>query len=143
MTVLFAIVLTLVLGTIAGLHAYWGLGGLWPAKGDEALLARTVIGDGRTRMPPPWQCFLVAALLAVMAIWPWLVMAMPERGFVVAGAIAMAGGFFARCMAAYSPRWRGHFTAEPFATNDKRLYGPICLVLAVGFVVILEQEMNR
>ena len=41
----------LVLAAIALLHAYWGFGGLWPAR-DEAGLTATVIGvRGRNRMP--------------------------------------------------------------------------------------------
>ena len=68
--------LSAMLLVIAGLHAYWGLGGLWPEK-SEAELARAVVGDGRTRMPAPWSCFTVAALLVIVAVWPWLLLSRP------------------------------------------------------------------
>jgi len=44
--ILVAALLCALLLVIAGLHTYWGLGGLWPAK-SAAELARTVVGDGR------------------------------------------------------------------------------------------------
>jgi len=138
--ILLALLLSLVLLCLAGLHGWWGLGGIWPAPSARDL-ARSVIGDGRTRMPPPWQCYAVAVLLAVIAVWPWLILWAPSDPIVVTGAVAIAGVFFARCLVAYSPRWRAHFPAEPFATHDKRLYAPLCLTLAVGFVALLEHEM--
>jgi hypothetical protein len=138
--ILLAMVLSLALLVVAVLHAWWGMGGIWPAA-NEADLARGVIGDGRTRMPPPWQCFAVAIVLAGLAAWPWLILAWPEHDLVVAGSFVIAGVFFVRAMAAYSPRWRSHFPAEPFATRDRRFYGPLCLTLAVGFLALLEQGL--
>ena len=138
--ILLALLLSLALLFLAGLHGWWGLGGIWPAP-SERDLARSVIGDGRTRMPPPWQCYAVAMLLAVIAVWPWLILVAPSDPIVVTGAVAIAGVFFARCLVAYSPRWRAYFSAEPFATHDKRLYAPLCLTLAVGFVALLEREI--
>jgi hypothetical protein len=137
MTYVVAPLLTAVVGFIALLHAYWGLGGLWPAK-EEALLARTVIGDGRTRMPPPWQCFTVAVVLALVAIWPWLVLAFPSSKLVVAGLMVIVGVFLLRALAVVSPRWRVHFPAEPFVTNDRRIYGPLCFTLSAGYAVMME-----
>jgi hypothetical protein len=48
------IVLSLALVLLAAAHVWWAMGGIWPSA-SESLLARTVIGDGRVRMPPPWQ----------------------------------------------------------------------------------------
>jgi hypothetical protein len=64
--ILLTLLLSLVLLFLAGLHAWWGLGGIWPASSAREL-ALAVIGDGRTRMPPPWQCYAVAVLLTVIA----------------------------------------------------------------------------
>jgi hypothetical protein len=135
--ILLAIFLTLIVGSIATLHAYWGLGGLWPA-GDEKTLALSVIGDGRTRMPPPWQCFAVALVLAVVAAWPWVVMGNRHSKLVLTGLMLIVAVFFIRALAAYSPRWRSHFPAQPFATYDRRFYGILCFTLSAGYAVMME-----
>lgn len=130
--------LTVMVLVIAGLHAYWGLGGLWPEK-SEAELALAVIGDGRRRMPLPWQCFAVAAVLLVVAAWPWAIVARPGDHLVVVGSIVIAAVFFVRGLAGYSPRWRTRFSAEPFATRDRRVYAPVSLTIGVGFASLLAQ----
>ena len=138
--ILVAALLCALLLVIAGLHTYWGLGGLWPAK-SAAELARTVVGDGRTRMPAPWSCFTVAALLVLVALWPWLLLRHPVSQLVIAVGVVFAAVFLIRGLAGYSPRWRRRHWAEPFATRDKRLYSPLCMVLATGFMVLLSREM--
>ncbi len=137
--ILLAFLLSVALLAIAGLHVYWGLGGLWPAT-NEADLARTVVGTGQSRMPSRGACYAVAALLAVLAVWPWLIVASPEDSVAVTGGIVIAGVFFMRGLAAYSPRWRQHFPAEPFATRDRRMYAPLCMSLAVGFVAMMSGQ---
>jgi hypothetical protein len=131
-----ALPLSLALALIAAFHAYWGLGGLWPAK-TAADLARGVVGDGRTRMPSPTACFAVAAALVVVALWPWLMLAWPENEIVLVGGIVIAAVFFVRGSAGYSPRWRARFAAEPFATRDMYFYSPLCYALAGGFATLL------
>jgi hypothetical protein len=138
--ILLALLLSLVLLAIAALHAYWGLGGLWPEK-SAAELARAVVGDGRSRMPAPAACFAVAAAVAVVAAWPWLIVTHPQNLVVVVGAVVIAGIFFIRGSAGYSPRWRARFRAEPFATRDTRFYSPLCMALATGFMALLAREM--
>src|SRR5262245_33672930 len=122
--IVLAALLSIALLAIAALHAYWGLGGLWP-RTSAADLARAVVGDGRTRMPAPWSCFAVAVLLAVMAIWPWLLLRHPVGQPVLAAAIVITAIFLLRGLAGYSPRWRKRFSAEPFATLDMRFYSPV------------------
>lgn len=131
-----ALLLTVVLLAIAIAHAYWGLGGLWPER-SEAELARAVIGTGQSRMPSAAACFTVAIVLLIVAAWPWLLVFWPSRSFVLTVGVAIAAVFFVRGLAAYSPRWRSHFPAEPFATRDRRLYGPLCMVLATGFASLM------
>ena len=133
------VALSLVAALIAAAHAWWAFGRIWPAA-SEAALARAVIGDGRVRMPPPWQCAAVAAALAVVAAWPWVIMAWPASPPVLIGSVVIGAVFFIRGSAGYSPRWRGHFTAEPFRTRDFYLYSPLCLVLGVGFIALLTRE---
>ena len=131
--------LSTVLVLIAALHAYWGTGGTWPER-NAADLARAVVGDGRTRMPPPWSCFAVAALLLVVAAWPWAMLLAPDSEPVLIAGIVLAGIFFVRGSAGYSPRWRQRFSTEPFATRDMRFYSPLCLALATGMMALLARS---
>lgn len=133
--------LTLILVLLAAAHAWWALGGIWPAR-SEAGLARAVIGDGRVRMPPPWQCAAVAAALAFVAVWPWAILAWPASPLVLIGSVVIGAIFFIRGSAGYSPRWRGRFTAEPFRTRDFYIYSPLCLALGVAFIKLLTREMQ-
>ena len=135
------VALSLVLARLAAAHAWWAVGGIWPAA-SEPDLARAVIGDGRVRMPPPWQCAAVALALAVGAARPWLIMAWPDSRLVFIGSIVVGAIFFIRGTAGYSPRWRGHFTAESFRIRDFYLYSPLCLALGVGFIALQTREMQ-
>jgi hypothetical protein len=135
------IALSLVAALIAAFHGWWALGRTWPVA-SEAALARAVIGDGRVRMPPPWQCAAVAAALVFVAAWPWIIMAWPQSPLVLIGSIVIGAIFFIRGSAGYSPRWRGRFSTEPFRTRDFYLYSPLCLALGVGFIALLTREMK-
>jgi hypothetical protein len=136
-----AVALSLVAALIAAAHAWWATGRIWPAS-SEAVLARAVIGDGRVRMPPPWQCATIAAALCIVAAWPWAIVAWPDSHFVLIGSVVIGAVFFIRGAAGYSSRWRGRFTAEPFRTRDFYLYSPLCLALGVGFIALLTREMH-
>lgn len=142
MNAVLAVLLFVGVGAIAVVHALWGLGSTWPESNEEAL-ARGVVGDGRKRMPPPWQCFAVAALLALVALWPWYVLGRSSEPAVLTGTFAIAGAFVARGWAGYSPRWRSHFYDEPFARRDKRYYSPYSLLLGVSYLALLAGEMER
>jgi hypothetical protein len=131
-----ATVLSGVLGAITLLHAYWGLGGVWPET-NPSDLANAVVGDGRTRMPHPLVCFLVAIILAVVAAWPWLILKRHSDPIVLLGGAVIGAVFFARGLAGYSLRWRARHGAEPFATRDKFIYSPLCLAFAAGFATML------
>ena len=108
------VVLSLVLAVLAAAHAWWAMGRIWPAASEPAL-ARAVIGDGRSRMPPPWQCAAVAIVLLAVAIWPWVVVAWPQSQLVLIGSIVVGAVFFIRGTAGYSARWRARFTSSRFA----------------------------
>ena len=135
------LVLSLVIAFLAIAHVWWATGRIWPAA-STSLLARAVIGDGRVRMPAPWQCAVVAALLAAVAAWPWVVLRWPDSEAVLIGSIVIGAIFFLRGTAGYSPRWRGRFTTQPFRTLDFYIYSPLCLALGVGFIALLTREMH-
>ncbi len=136
-----AIALCAVVLFLAAAHAWWAVGGIWPSPSASAL-ARGVIGDGRTRMPPPWQCAAVALGLLAVGIWPWLMIRFRDSQPVFIGALIIGAVFFIRGSAGYSPRWRGRFSAQPFRTLDHYIYSPLCLALGVGFIALLTREMH-
>ena len=135
------LVLSLVLAVLAAAHAWWATGRIWPAASEPAL-ARAVIGDGRSRMPPPWQCAAVAMVLLAVAIWPWVIVTWPDESLVLIGSIVIGAVFFLRGTAGYSPRWRARCKDEPFRTRDFYLYSPLCLALGVGYIALLTREMH-
>ncbi|HKJ60868.1 MAG TPA: DUF3995 domain-containing protein [Hyphomicrobiales bacterium] len=136
-----AIGLTATLWALAALHVYWGDGGLWPEK-DPVALARTVVGaPGVTQMPSRTACFAVALALFIAGLWPLdmtgVVPVFVSIGLSVLAGYVLAAVFLVRGVAAYLPIFRKHFPEEPFATNDRRLYGPLCLLIGAGFLFLL------
>lgn len=136
-----ALLLSTVVWIIAVLHASWGLGNHWPAASPERLAKSAVGTPGITRMPPPSQCFAVAAILAGVASWSLfaaglLAEAWPHWLTLVAGA-GIAAAFIGRGVAGYTSVWRRRFSEEPFATFDRHYYSPLCLALGAGYLVIL------
>lgn len=141
MITLLAVLLWVVLAAIAVLHAAWGLGSHWPCESEEALVRTAGGTPGATRMYPPSSCFLVAALLAGVSVWPLFAVGLLDEAWprwltVLAGA-GIATVFIARGVAGYVPAWRRRQSAEPFATLDRRYYAPLCLLLGIGFLIIL------
>lgn len=142
MMVLLASLLTLGVGVVAVIHVMWGLGSHWPETSEEALV-RGVVGDGRRRMPAPWQCFAVAIALAAMALWPWYALGRIDLPIVLAGTYTIAGVFIARGIAGYSVRWRAHFKDEPFATRNRKYYSPYCLLIGIGYIALVAGELEK
>lgn len=136
-----AIQLSAIVFFIAALHAYWGLGGVWPADSAEQL-AKTVVGRTNIeKMPTPLACFSVAALLAFLAAWPLFCAGLLRepwpRLYTLLADPLIAGGFFGRGIATYKPGWRYHFSEQPFASLDRRVYAPLCLLLGVGYGALM------
>jgi Protein of unknown function (DUF3995) len=141
MTALLAVLLFAGVGAIAALHALWGLGSSWPEASEEAL-ARGVVGDGRRCMPAAWQCFAVAFVLALFAIWPLYAVGYASELRARQGSFVIAGIFVARGLAGYSRRWRSYFTDEPFATRNRRYYSPLCLLIGMAYVALVAGEFG-
>ena len=79
------------------------------SKLTEEALARSVVGDGRRRMPPSWACFGVAVMLALVAAWPFVLLGRPEEPWAQSVTYAVAGVFVARGVAGFTPTWKGYF----------------------------------
>ncbi|GEP56881.1 DUF3995 domain-containing protein [Reyranella soli] len=142
MTVLFALLLFIGVAAPAVVHAMWGMGYNWPEASEEAL-AKSVVGDGRRRMPPAWQCYIVACAFAAVSIWPFILLGRDEETWVQSVTFIIAGVFMARGVAGYTPTWRLHFRDEPFATRNRRYYSPYCLLIGISYLALLAGEMER
>lgn len=131
-----AVILTAVLTAIAALHLMWAIG-FWTPIRDEERLAKTVVGArGVTRMPGAIPCSLVALALAFAAVLPHQA-GFPGRGILMP-VIALV--FLARGAAAYVPAWRALAPEEPFASLDRTIYGPLCAVIGVGYLILIVGE---
>lgn len=125
------------LALIAGLHVAWGLGERWPAR-DEKALAALVVGYRLDRMPSPVQCFAAAvAILAAAAMVALLAINSQLSGLMMLVGAGVTAVFTARGVAGYLPAWRTRFPRQPFATFDRRLYSPLCLVIAATCAILL------
>jgi hypothetical protein len=135
-----ALIMTAVLTLIAGLHVYWAIGGVWPGT-DRTSLAQAVVGfRGVKVMPSASASAAVAACLVLAALWPSALAGLFATPFqlagLIAGAVILALVFLGRGIAAYLPAWRRLTPEEPFATNDRRWFAPLCLALGAGFLFL-------
>lgn len=121
-------------------HLYWAFGGRWPAK-SETLLARAVVGSrGIEKMPPRNITLFVALCLFVAAIWPlvWLgVIVIPVPRIVAElGMVALIVIFVGRGVAGYTNGFRKKHSEEPFASNDRRYFSPLCLMIGSFYAAL-------
>lgn len=135
-----AAILALILVSLAAIHVYWGLGGVWPGH-DERSCARAIAGfRGIERMPPPAASFAVAAALAACALiaaglagWRPVPVPLPV---LAAGGAGAAAVFLGRGLAGFTPAWRRLTPEMPFARNDRRWFSPLCLAIGTGFAIL-------
>lgn len=141
---LLATLMFFILAAIAAIHMLWAFGVRWPAGSERGLVALVVGATGRTQMPGPVKCIAAAAAIFCAGLIA-LALGRPIA-FPGAAALPWAGApvtlvFITRGVAAYLPVWRRRFAQEPFATMDRKWYGPLCLILAAGFIVLLIGRM--
>ena len=128
-----AVIVTLT--AIALLHLAWGLGLPWPAA-DETQRVATVIGmRGVTRMPGLVPCLGVCVALLTVAALAWRQVKAPGLLPQLA-VLAAAAVFLVRGVAVWTPFWRALTPQQPFARLDVLVYGPLCMALGAGLVVI-------
>jgi len=139
-----------VLSVIAIIHTYWAFGGVWPAQSVKALI-HTVIGDPRFfAMPPTWMTLCVS--IALMAAG-WIALERAEivrflpRWMVTLGAWVLLIVFILRGLSSFLVAFGiRHVTSsltEPFATYDVWLYGPLCVLIALGYLTLTFKKMRR
>ena len=123
-----------VLAGIGALHVAWALGSSFPFR-DRAALADTVVGNDA--VPDPRASLAVAGLLALAAGLVFDVYPAPTPlcricllGVVPVlasrAAVGFAGGTERLVAGSNSPR---------FVAADRRVYSPLCALLAAGAVV--------
>lgn len=137
MSMLISALLCVALLAISFAHLLWSFGVLWPTK-DERLLARTVTGFSSQRMPPRWMSFGVAVLTFAASVWA-LALADHDGGGLSLTLIGAVLGliFLARGIIGFTPGWAQKTPEEPFRSNDRRVYSPLCIALGVGFLVLV------
>ena len=122
---------TSICSALAFLTLLWSLGFVWPMR-SEADLSRAVIGTkGQDRMPHAWPLALVPVLFITAAIWPvW------PTNWTREGLIILALIFLARGTATLIGVMKRVCPEEPFATLDRRFYGPLSLALGLAFALL-------
>ncbi len=143
MSMLVAALMFVLLLALALAYFLWSLGRTWPIRNEE-LLVKTVTGrPGRTTMPPRWTSLAVAVLMLGSGIVA-LSLADHTAGGVwltVLG-VLLALLFLGRGALGYTRRWREIFSAEPFATLDRKNYSPLALALGAGFLILVLMRLT-
>lgn len=111
---------------VAAVHANWAAGSSWPLP-DRRRLAWTLVGS--EEMPPAAACLAVTALLTMGA---GLVAGFPKRAprlgrLGAAGVVAVLAARGVVGAVGLLPPQR---VSEAYARWDRRLYSPLCLLLA-------------
>lgn len=137
MTILIGILLFLVLGFLAGIHFYWGLGGKW---GFEAVIP-TGPNQEKVMSPSAGACFVVGfgllcfgifALISARLIPPHLPGGLTDAGLGIIAAIFMlrAAGEF---------NYVGFFKkikTTRFGKMDTKYYSPLCLTIGILCILL-------
>jgi Ca2+/Na+ antiporter len=137
MSMLVAALIFVVLLAVAIAHFLWAVGSPWPIR-DRELLARTVIGiPGVTRVPR--FASLVVSIAVLVAGVLALALADHTGGGVLLTlvGIALAAIFLGRGLIGYTAGWRARFSAEPFATLDRKNYSPLCIGIGIAYIVLV------
>ena len=136
-----ASILFLCLITVSLAHFVWAFGGTWPIR-DHKLLAATVIGREGVDKVPRLASLLVAILVLVAAAIGASLGDEASGGLpltLIGAALALLFG--ARGLLGYTEGWRRRYPREPFAALDRKFYSPLCLVVAVCFLVLVVMRL--
>ncbi len=124
------------LASLAGLHLSWAAGSAWPAR-DRTRLAQLVAGT--ERMPDAGACLAVGAALGTAAVVvaggggerrvARRVRRLVAAGFLVRGAAGLSG---------QTGRLVSWTPSAEFARHDRRLYGPLCLLIGASVLTSAE-----
>lgn len=137
MNMIIASIVFVILLTVALAHLLWSIGSRWPIK-DPELLARTVIGRPGVTRVPRFASFVIAVLVLAAGVFA-LSLADHDAGawWLTAIGVVLAAVFLGRGALGYTTGWHQQFSLEPFVTNDRRVYSPLCLIVGAGFLILV------
>jgi hypothetical protein len=131
-----ASILFLALLTVSIAHLLWAIGSPWPIR-DPQVLANAVIGKpGVTRVPRLGALLVGLFVLAAAAIGT--AVADPASGGLLLTILgfALTALFAVRGIAGYTRGWQAAHPVAAFLVLDRKFYSPLCLVVAVCFLVL-------
>lgn len=123
----------LALTGLAGLHAYWARGGLWPGH-DPASLGETVVGPG-AELPPSPAVWAVAGLLGALAAAVATTTALREPPGLARTMTRVTGGVLLARGVGGIPLSLINGLDTRFGRLDVLLYSPLCVALSCGAVL--------
>lgn len=137
MNMFVASIVFVILLAVSLAHLLWAFGSRWPIK-DPELLAKTVIGRPGVTRVPRLASFVVAVVVFAAGIFA-LSLADHDAGdwWLTATGVVLAIVFLGRGALGYTAGWRSRFSQEPFVTNDRRVYSPLCLIVGAGFLILV------
>ena len=138
MNMLISSLMFIALLAVAMAHTLWAFGRTWPIR-EEKLLAQTVVGRADIeRMPPRLASFAIAVLTFCAGLYA-LALADHDSGGLGLTLLALpvAAVFLVRGVVGYTNWWKARTPQPNFRLNDARVYSPLCLLLGVGFVVLM------
>lgn len=124
---------------LALLHVHWGYGGAWPARTRAELGPMMVGTPPRDAMPDRFACLAVAGLLIVAAVLIALAGFTSEPSWVWrVGSAGVGVVLLVRGLGGYADgRLRPATREQPFYLLNRRIYSPLCLILASLIAVVL------
>jgi len=136
-----AIAIFIVLSAVSLLHLYWAFGGLWPGKDQKSLVDTVIGGTDMKKMPPAIVTIAVAIAIFAAALWPLMWRGIIDHPLpqmlVLLGISVLIGVFIGRGIVGYLPVFKKSNSAEPFARLNARYFSPLCLLLGLGFTILL------
>ena len=137
------VILFVLLSAIAAAHANWALGGVWPGTDETPLVAMVVGQTSFGGMPPKPLIRLVATMIFLGACTGLAlgfdVPGIPGRIIAYAGA-GFTAVFALRGVIGFLPFWRNRHPLEPFATLDRYLYSPACVLIGEAFFSLVSSR---
>lgn len=141
MTTAAASILFLCLLTLALAHLLWSFGSRWPIQ-DPKLLAATVIGREGVDRVPRLSAFGVMLLSLAGAVVGTSLGDVGSGGLpLTLAGLGFGLLFLLRGVLGYTAGWRTRHPREPFAALDRKIYSPLCLIVAVCFLVLVVMRL--
>ena len=137
MSMLIAALIFVVLLAVAIAHFLWSIGSRWPIR-DPELLARTVVGKPGVTRVPKFASFIVSLLVLAAGVLALSLADHTAGGWwLTLLGVLLAAVFIGRGALSYTAGWRARFPTEPFATLDRKNYGPLCFWIGAGFLILV------